>query len=156
MTATGEKSREASPSRVHANREKEPWLLATSLTSETARDAKKIVKIYRTRMQIEESFRDLKTGLNFNDSNTRTLVYLSTLLLFAMLAQYVLFLLGMAVEFSQQNLRYQANSIKTKTVLSYQFIGLRAFKDRYLKLRCRDWKAALQRIQLLMQEPLNV
>jgi len=51
-------------------------------------------------MQIEESFRDLKTGLNFNASNTRTLAYLSVLLLLAMLAQYVLFLLGLAVKIS--------------------------------------------------------
>lgn len=107
-------------------------------------------------MQIEESFRDLKTGLNFNDSNTRTLAYLSTLLLLNLLAQYVLSLLGMAVKFSQKHLRYQANSLKTRTVLSYQFIGLRAFKDRHLKLLKRDWQAAMRKIQLLMQEPLNV
>lgn len=156
LTATSEKTREGKPSRVHANREKEPWLLATSLTTKTAQQAKKIVQIYQTRMQIEESFRDLKTGLNFNDSNTRTLAYLSTLLLLNLLAQYVLFLLGMAVKFSQQHLRYQANSLKTRTVLSYQFIGLRAFKDRHLKLLKRDWQAAMRKIQLLMQEPLNV
>jgi hypothetical protein len=137
---------------VHANREKEPWLLATSLTQE----AKKIVKLYRTRMQIEESFRDLKTGLNFNASNTRTLAYLSVLLLLAMLAQYVLFLLGLAVQLSKKHLRYHANSVKTRAVLSYQFIGLRAFRDRHLTLRRCDWQAALQQIQRLIQEPLNV
>ena len=60
-----------------------------------------IVKIYRTRMQIEESFRDLKTGLNFNESKTRTRAYLSVLLLLAMLAQAVLFLLGMAVKLNR-------------------------------------------------------
>ena len=107
-------------------------------------------------MQIEESFRDLKTGLNFNVSNTRTLGYLSVLLLLAMLAQYVLFLLGMAVKLSKQHLRYQANSLKVGTVLSYQFIGLRAFRDRRLKLKRVDWTAAIQKIQQLMQEPLNV
>ena len=107
-------------------------------------------------MRLEESFRDLKTGLNFNGSNTRTRAYLSVLLLLAMLAQYVLYLLGLAVKLSKQHLRYQANSIQTKTVLSYQFIGLRAFKDRYLKLRQHDWQAAKLKIQQLMREPLNV
>jgi hypothetical protein len=106
-------------------------------------------------MQIEESFRDLKSGLNFNESNTRTTRYLTVLLLLAMLSQYVLFLLGVAVKLSKQHLRYQANSIKTKAVLSYQFIGLRAFKDRYLKLRQCHWQAAFLEIQQLMQEPLN-
>jgi len=156
LTATGEQARKSSNSLSNASREKEPWLLATSLPSKTVREAKKSVKIYRTRMQIEESFRDLKTGLNFNQSNTRTLDYLSVLLLLAMLAQYVLFLLGIAVKLSKQHLRYQANSIKTRTVLSYQFIGLRAFRDRRLKLKRADWKAAIQKIQQLMQEPLNV
>ncbi len=156
LTATGERARRSSNSLSNASREQEPWLLATSLSTSTTQESKKIVKIYHTRMQIEESFRDLKTGLNFNDSNTRTLAYLSVLLLLAMLAQYVLFLLGMAVKISKKHLRYQANSVKTKAVLSYQFIGLRAFKDRYLKLRKRDWQAAIHKIGQLMTEPLNV
>jgi len=156
LTATGERSRKSSNSLSNASREQEPWLLATSLTSETAREAKKSVKIYRTRMQIEESFRDLKTGLNFNESNTRTQAYLAVLLLLAMLAQYILFLLGMAVKLGGQHLRYQANSLKTKAVLSYQFIGLRACKDRHLRLRRCAWRAAMDNIQKLIQKPLSV
>ena len=153
LTATGERARRSSNSLSNASREQEPWLLATSLPTDSAQ---KIVNLYATRMQIEESFKDLKTGLNFNDSNTRTQHYLSILLLLAMLAQYVLFLLGMAVKLSQQHLKYQANSIKNKAILSYQFIGLRAFKDRYLKLRKGDWHAAKLKIQQLMRKPLNV
>ena len=156
FTATGDKIRQSKHSRVHSVREKEPWLLATSLMAKSRREAKKIVKLYRTRMQIEESFRDLKSGLNFNESNTRTLEYISVLLLLAMLAQYVLFLLGMAVKLSKQHLRYQANSLKTGAILSYQFIGLRAFKDRHLTLKRHHWRAAYQKIQELIQEPLNV
>ena len=156
LTATGERSRASSNSRSNASREQEPWLLATSLPTKTARYAKRIVKIYQTRMQIEESFRDLKTGLNFNESRTRTLNYLSVLLLLAMLAQYVLFLLGMAVKLIKGHLKYQANSLKTGAVLSYQFIGLRAFKDRSLRFKKRDWNAAFNEIQALMRLPLNV
>ena len=156
FVATGDKPRQGKPSRVHAEREKEPWLLETSLSLKEANLAKKVVRIYHTRMQIEESFRDLKTGLNFSKSQSRTRSYLSVLLLLAMLAQYVLYLLGIAVELTQQHLCYQASSIKAKAVLSYQFIGLRAFKDRYLKLRKRDWQAAGLKIQALMREPLNV
>ncbi len=156
LTATGERARKSSNSLSNASREQEPWLLATSITTKTRVEARKIVQLYRARMQIEESFRDLKTGLNFNESNTRTLAYLSVLLLLAMLAQYVLFLLGMAVKLSKQHLIYQANSLKTKSVLSYQFIGLRAFKDRTLKLRRADWQAAMDKMQQLMQEALSV
>ena len=68
-TATGERARK-SKSRACAEREKEPWLLATSL-NKTVNLSKKIVKIYATRMQIEESFRDLKTGLKMNRCGSR-------------------------------------------------------------------------------------
>ncbi len=112
------------------------------------------MKLYRTRMQIEESFRDLKTGLNFNVSKTRKLHYLCVLLLIAMLAQYVLFLLGMVMTLTKSHLGYQANSIKTRSVLSYQYIGLRAFRDRRLRLKKREWEAANKKIQLLMQVPV--
>ncbi|NIP51363.1 MAG: IS4 family transposase, partial [candidate division Zixibacteria bacterium] len=47
-------------SEVHAEREKEPWILATSLPV-TSKLAKRVVRIYSTRMQIEESFRDIKS-----------------------------------------------------------------------------------------------
>ncbi len=93
---------------MHAEREKEPWLLATSLNKYSPHFAKKIVKIYQARMQIEESFRDLKTGLNFNVSNTRKTNRLTVLLLIAMLGQYVLFLLGLAVICSHNHRRYQS------------------------------------------------
>lgn len=155
LTATGERARCNSHSRSNANREKEPWLLATSLENGSSSFAKTIVKIYQTRMQIEESFRDLKTGLNFNESNTRKHKRLSVLLLLAMLGQFVLFLLGMAVKIAGKHRRYQANSIKTQSVLSYQFIGLRAFKDTTLRLKGCDWQAARRKMQQLMAEPLN-
>ena len=156
LTATGERSRANSNSRANAEREKEPWLLATSLPINTTKEVNKIVKLYRARMQIEESFRDLKTGLDFNASQTRTLKYLAVLLLIAMLAQYVLFLLGIAIKLNGQHLGYQANSIKNSAVLSYQYIGLRAFRNKYLHIKKREWEAAHQQIQLLMQTPLHV
>jgi hypothetical protein len=156
LTAKGDKARKSRLSRASAEREKEPWLLATSLKRCSSHFAKKIVKIYQTRMQIEESFRDLKTGLSFNESKTRTLHYLSVLLLLAMLAQYVLFLLGMVMKLSQHHLQYQANSVKNNPVLSYQFIGLRAFRDRRLRIKNREGQAAYQQIQILMKQPLNV
>lgn len=156
LIATGERSRANSNSRSNAEREKEPWLLATPLPINTAKEVNKIVKLYRTRMQIEESFRDLKTGLDFNASQTRTLKYLAILLLIAMLAQYVLFLLGMVIKLSGQHLNYQANSLKNRGVLSYQYIGLRSFRDKRLQIKKREWEMAYQKIQSLMQEPLNV
>lgn len=79
-TATGERARKSKKSRACAEREKEPWLLATSL-NKTSHLSKKIVKIYATRMQIEESFRDLKTGLKMNNCGSRNSPRLQVLLL---------------------------------------------------------------------------
>ena len=151
-TATGEKSRMCKASRDCAKREQEPWLLATSLNSR--KDiAKKVRRLYATRMQIEESFRDVKTGLNMNVGNTRILKRLSILLLIALLAQYLLFVLGLAVKSTQQHRQYQANSVKRNNVLSNQFIGLRAYKDKYLKLLTKDWLSAIEALKQLILEP---
>jgi hypothetical protein len=57
---------------------------------------------------------------------------LSVLLLLAMLAQMVLFLLGLAVKGMNKRRQYQANSTRTSAVLSYQFIGLRVYKEQRL------------------------
>ena len=155
LTATGNRARRNSNSRSNASKESEPWLLATSLVGRGYRFAKKVMKLYQSRMQIEESFRDLKTGLGFNESNTRKQRQLGVLLLLAMLAQVVLFLLGLAVKKMNQHRQYQANSLKTRAVLSYQFIGLRAYKDRRLRLTTKDWDTAITELHHLMQVPLH-
>jgi len=152
LTATGERPRNSKLSRANAAREKEPWLLATSLPPSTGQFAKRVTRIYRTRMQIEESFRDLKTGLDFNMGNTRKQKRLEVLLLIALLAQFVLYLLGLAVRSTGMHRRYQANTVKKGNVLSCQFLGLRAIKDRYLKLGRQDLKEAACRIQQLIAE----
>ena len=113
-----------------------------------------MVNIYRCRMQIEESFRDLKSGLNFQAGDTRKQKRLEILLLIALLAQFVLYLLGMTVKLLGKQRRYQANSIRHRNVLSYQFLGLRAFKDKQLRLKESDWQFAFVRIQQLISEPI--
>lgn len=151
-TVTGEKARMSKSSRSCAARESEPWLLATSLKSK--KDiAKKVRRLYATRMQIEESFRDMKTGLNMNASDTRIIKRLSVLLLVALLAQYLLFLLGLTVKAANQHRQYQANSVKSKNVLSNQFIGLRAYKDKRLRLLKKHWIEALDTLKKLIIEP---
>ena len=74
------------------------------------------------------------------------------LLLISIIAQYVLFLLGMTVKLLDKHRRYQANSIRDRNVLSYQFIGLRAFKDKNLKLNEDDFIAGFDRIQILITD----
>lgn len=151
LVATGGNVRLSALSRKHAVREAEPWLLATSLTNKRACFSKKIVKIYHSRMQIEESFRDLKTGLGFGLSQTRQRLQLSVLLLIAMLAQLALYLVGLCVEIMGKHRRYQANTVKNRPVLSYQYLGLRAVKDKWLLITQQQWQAALLKLTQLSQ-----
>src|SRR5690606_167616 len=58
LTATGQ-VQQPSRSLKNARRAREPWLLASSLPP-TSRQAQRVVRLYRLRMQIEEGFRDLK------------------------------------------------------------------------------------------------
>jgi hypothetical protein len=59
--------------------------------------SKQLVNLYAKRMQIEESFRDIKSpqyGLGLRHSNTRCTKRFDILLLIAMLAEWVLRLIG--------------------------------------------------------------
>jgi hypothetical protein len=118
-------------SEVHSEREKEPWLLATSLPV-TSSLAKRVVKVYSARMQIEEAFRDAKryrygAGLELN--LTRDRQRLQILMLIGMLTALVLWLLGTVVIMSGEAKYYQANTEKKRRVLSALFLGLRVSCD---------------------------
>jgi hypothetical protein len=80
-------------------RESDPWLLVTSPGLATL-SAKQIVSIYARRMQIEESFRDLKCaryGCAFDHSLTRHPDRLMILLLIHALATFVAWLMAMSL-----------------------------------------------------------
>lgn len=151
-TVNGERTRRSKQSRASAEREKESWLLATSLSLQNA-SSKKIAQIYATRMQIEESFRDMKSGLQMNSCGTRNMKRLEVLLIIAAVTQYLLYWLGLAVKEAKKHWQYQANSIRTRNVLSCQFIGLRAYKDKRLKLNEKHWKSALNTLKALTENP---
>ncbi len=77
---------------------REPWLLVTSLSGQTA-TAHQIVTGYSKRMQIEEAFRDLKShryGAAFEDSLSRKPERLAILLLLHALASFAAWLMGLA------------------------------------------------------------
>jgi len=78
---------------------------------------------------------------------------LRVLLLLALIAQYLLFLLGLAVKSAGKHRRHQANSIKHSNVLSNQFIGLRAYKDKQLRLLAAQWRDAVDMLNALISEP---
>lgn len=99
LTRAGKPQR-GTDDRRHSKSGREPWLLATSLTSSQL-SAASMATMYGKRMQIEESFRDLKShryGMGFEDSQTRDSKRLSVLLLLNMLAGFAAWLLLLALK----------------------------------------------------------
>lgn len=140
-------------SEKQAAREREPWLLATSLPV-SSKQARKVVRIYATRMQIEEAFRGMKSqryGLGFADNRTHDLERLQVLLLLATLAFFVLWLLGKAVELTQQHWHYQANTIRHRKVLSTFFVGLKVIDDPRVSLCLEDYERAFRCLSALIE-----
>ena len=115
-----------SASRAIARRQKEPWVLVTNLPSRSTQ-AKKVVAIYRQRMQIEEGFRDVKSplfGLGFGMHQSRQGRRIEILLLIAMLANMAMMVAGLGVKTRGQQKHYQSNSIDHRNVLSVWRLGL--------------------------------
>lgn len=113
--------------RVHYCRSaKEPWLLASSLSK-----GSKVIKLYKMRMQIEEGFRDLKSsryGFGLRHAYSKEINRIKILLLIAMLACLIAWLVGMIAEKNHWQYHFQANSIKHKRVLSLFYLGCQVIK----------------------------
>lgn len=87
-------------SRQCAAREREPWLIVASPGLEHL-SARQLITLYSRRMQIETSFRDLKShryGHAFEDSLTRKGHRLAMLLLVNALTTFAIWLAGLACE----------------------------------------------------------
>lgn len=77
----------------------EPWLLATSPSLKKL-SARRVVELYGTRMQIEQTFRDLKDpqwGAGLRTSQTRSAQRLAILILIAVLLAYALWIIGLSL-----------------------------------------------------------
>lgn len=121
----------------HKNAAKKPWLIATSL----ALPAKNIMRIYAKRMKIEHDFRDSKDpkwGLGIRASRTIDPARLEIQLLIGFLASILLWLIGLCLESKKLHYHFQANSIKSKRVLSLIFLALEAIRSGYMKYLAPD------------------
>ncbi len=135
-----------------ARRGRDPWLLATSLP---CRDwpAGRIVQIYRRRMHIEETFRDLKNprwGYGLEFARSRHCHRLENLLLVSTLATFATILVGLAARARRWTRRFQANTVSDRAVLSVFFLGRRVLKARHLPLGLHDLELALRNLPHLV------
>lgn len=133
-----------------AKRQKEPWIITTSLCGGQS-EAQRIIKLYKTRMQIEEAFRDTKShriGFSLSESLTRNQQRLDILLLIGALATFITWLLGILTELKQWHRRYQSNTYKTRRVLSTFFIGCQVAKENLFRLSKREYHDALIQVRI--------
>jgi hypothetical protein len=73
------------------------------------------------------------------------------MLLIAHLALIVVWLMGKATELTGQHWQYQANTIKTRKVLSTIFIGLKMLNDKRTAVTARDLIAAWKVLHDIIQ-----
>lgn len=100
---------------------REPWFLATTIDL----PAEQIAAMYCARMQIELTFRDLKShryGWAFEDARCGSANRVAIQILIATLASIVAIIIGLAVEEAGMRKRFQANTTKRR-VLSLVALG---------------------------------
>lgn len=119
MSATAKCARDAA---------REPLFLITSLG-----DAPRIVvDIYRMRMQIEQTFRDLKShryGWSTKLIRTKTQSRMDVMLLVAAIAAMAMHLVGLSIRHSKIAHGFQANTERRRAVFSTFFLGKLALHE---------------------------
>ena len=112
----------------------EPWLIVSSLEY-GQQLALKMVTIYSTRMQIEESIRDTKSqhGFRLKESLSRSPARMSILLLIGAIASLLCWLAGIQAKKKHLLSKYQTSSSKFTGKLSTVFLGKEVLK-RNLKI----------------------
>ena len=142
--------------RVHSSRslknaraQREPWLLAASPELDHL-SAQAVVAVYAQRMQIEESFRDLKSehfGLGFSAGRSKQKNRLGVLLLIACLASFVLRLIGEVGKAKQLEFKFQSNTRRSRPVLSVISLALQLVQHGMAAFPPREFKEALERLR---------
>lgn len=133
---------------------REPWVLASSLPSATW-PAARVVGAYQTRMQIEETFRDLKGhrwGYGLQYTRSRSPERLENLLLLASLATLATWLTGMAARAAQLAKHFQANTVKTKIVISTFFLGRRVLQSACPSLKLQNIREAFHLLPFIVNQ----
>ena len=112
--------------KIYSASAKEPWILATNLPVEI-RTPKQLVNIYSKRMQIEETFRDLKSpayGLGLRHSRTSSSERFDIMLLIALMLQLTCWLAGVHAQKQGWDKHFQANTVRNRNVLSTVRLGM--------------------------------
>lgn len=122
-------------------------MVTSEFIGETTDYASKIAKCYNARIQIEESFRDQKSqtyGLGSKAHQHHKKERLKVLLMLAALVNWIHYMLGLAVAISGQHRSLQANSIKHRRVLSFNYFGMWLCRLARLTISAQDIQVAIK------------
>ncbi len=133
---------------------REPWLLATSLPH-TRRAARELVRLYALRMQIEETFRDLKGhrwGFGLRYARSRSVARLEVLVLVGTLAMLVYWLAGLVARARGLTRHFQANTETREPVLSVLFLGRELLRSHRFQVTKGELLDAARTVPILAHE----
>lgn len=119
-------------SKKNRKKAKEPWLLISHLP-EHLKEPNDAVRLYKTRMQIEEGFRDTKNhqfGVGLSMARSTTAQRYDNLFLIAALTLFVLWCIGKVAYQQGYHRLLQANTVTTKAVLSHIYIAIQIIDDQ--------------------------
>ena len=118
-------------SKNYGRSRREPWLLVSSLKGDAR--AKEVVGLYKKRMTIEESFRDMKSsqyGFSMEENKTIKPKRLIVWLMLAALASLLAWVVGHAAEQMKIHYQFQANTIRCRRVLSFFYLGCQIIRKK--------------------------
>jgi hypothetical protein len=134
MKKGSEKSKRKTPNKLPRNYNaanggyqriaKEPWILATNLPK--TYNTTKVMYAYKKRMQIEESFRDIKStryGLGSRYIQTRCIYRWGVAMLLAAITQITLWVIGVIGHSQGFQRVFQVNTVRDKKQFSYFYLG---------------------------------
>src|SRR3989338_1236379 len=147
------KIKQGSYSKTIAKGQREPWILASSLPKSSF-NPEQVVRLYSFRMQIEQSFRDMKNskyGFSFKNTLTRSVRRLNVLLLIAAIVNFIIWSVGVLAEQKNWHFKCQSNTSKKRT-LSLFYLGTIILKSKYFDIKMSEIKVAMENITFPSKE----
>jgi hypothetical protein len=131
---------------------KEPWILATNLPLDYK--PVDIINLYFKRMQIEESFRDVKShqfGLSGRYVRTASVDRWGVKMLLAAIVQITYWVIGVIAHSQNKQKYFQANTVKDKKIFSYFTLGKLMIEHHQLSSLAPDPRT----LQDIIEQELN-
>lgn len=131
---------------------KEPWILATNLPLEFS--PVDVVNLYFKRMQIEQSFRDVKShqfGLSGRYVHTPSVNRWGVKMMLAAIVQITYWVIGVIAHSQNKQKYFQANTVKDKKIFSYFTLGRLMIEHNQIGTLAPDSRA----LQDIIEQEIN-